>query len=139
MRVCLLLNTLYSTGLSYVDIFEIREVFHALKSSCDALGWELFVRPKPSGSAPNVLANSLGLPLADVLAWTAKPMADVVAATDICVNYGEVTTALSLFHAVGAKLICHWGQRYPDNFWTLTELEHVRTRTVDELQRALVA
>jgi hypothetical protein len=131
--VCLLLNSLYSTGMSYVDLFEIRAVYIAMSAYCIKNDLELFVRPKPGGAAPVVLAHSLDLPIDLVNSWTVMPIAEVVARTDICVCYGEETSALSLFEDSDVSIVCHWSQCYPSHYWTSAEIDHLRTKSVDQL------
>jgi protein O-GlcNAc transferase len=133
VRICLLLNTLYSTGLSYVDIFEIRSLYRALKEYCDSKNHDLFVRPKPSGAATTVLATTLEISLETVLDWTRLSMGEVVDRTDVCICFGEETTALYAFHEAGVNTILYWNQRYPHNYWTALDKSFIRTHKIDEL------
>lgn len=133
LRICLLLNTLYSTGISYVDIFEIRSLYRSLKEYCDSKNYDLFVRPKPSGFTPLVLSKTLEIPLENVLEWNGLAMCEVVARTDLCICFGEETTALSSFHAAGVDTILYWNQRYPNHYWTSVDNSSRRLHRIDDV------
>jgi hypothetical protein len=131
--VCILLNTLYSTGMSYVDIFDLRDLYSAVKSICSERKWNLTIRPKPSGAAPSVLAQTLGISLQELIGNTKRDLSSVASNTDLCILFGEYTTAADCFFDAGSQVICYSRQAYPEHYWSPMERPHKSFTNIKDL------
>jgi hypothetical protein len=131
--ICILLNTLYSTGMSYVDIFDLRELHAAISNICLTSNWKLTIRPKPSGVAPTVLAQTLGLPLQKLIEDTKKDLNIIASDTDLCIVFGEYTTAADSFYDAGSQVISYSKQAYPEHYWSPMERSHKAFTNVKDL------
>ena len=112
--VCLLVNTLYSHGLSYVDLAGLAHFYAAVSDACRRAGCRLLVRLKPSGAALMMAASAFELAseeLQMVLQWPLDELADE---TDLCINYGEPTTAGMEFLCSASYLMVVGEQTWPN-------------------------
>jgi hypothetical protein len=116
LRVCLLLNTMQSEGLSYIDFFGLINFHKALRALCVRHDRDLVVRLKPSTPALNVVAGALGEPAGYFQRTMALPLDEVAAAADICVAYGEPTSGTVTFLDAGSWVLHvgdqHWAADY---------------------------
>lgn len=115
--VCLLFNTMCSQGLSYIDLAGMANFHRALARLCDNHGARLIVRLKPNGAAPLMAASAFEVPqqaLQDILE---VPLGQIAEASDLCISYGEPTTAGIEFLASGSYLIHSANQHWPSDFW----------------------
>ncbi len=115
--VCLLFNTVLSQGISYIDFAGMTRFYHALSALCHAHGVRLIPRLKPSGAPPLMSAAALELP-ADVLQdLLSVPLSEIAQASDLCISYGEPTSAGIDFLSLGSYLIHTTNQYWPSEFW----------------------
>lgn len=105
-RICLLVNTMYADGHYRIDLFGLRELFHALRERAVAHDLDLAVRLKPSTPALNVVAGALGEPPEYFGRTTRAPIEQVAAETDLCIAHGELTTGAATF-LDAASLVLH--------------------------------
>ncbi len=96
-RVCLLLNTMLSEGISHVDFFPLVAFYKRLAVLCTAHGAELQVRLKPSTPALTVVAAAFGQPAAWFQQAFAKPIAQAADEADLAIAYGEPTSGIASF------------------------------------------
>jgi hypothetical protein len=116
--VCLLLNTLYSQGLSYIDLMALATFHQALRPLCEAHGARLMVRLKPNGAGVMMAAGALGL-AQDVLDTVLRaPIEEVAELTDLCISYGEPTSAGIEFLDRGSYLMHVGDQLWPSDYTT---------------------
>lgn len=115
-RVCLLLNTMQSEGLSYIDFFGLIRFFKSLRALCVHRDRELSVRLKPSTPALQVVAGALGESLGYFQRTMAQPIDELAAESDICIAYGEPTSGTLSFLDAGSWVLHvsdqHWSADY---------------------------
>jgi hypothetical protein len=111
-RVCLLLNTMQSEGLSYIDFFGLIRLFKALRALCAHHDRDLSVRLKPSTPALSVVAGAFGEPAGYFQRTMAQPIDQVAAESDICIAYGEPTSGTLSFLDAGS-----WVMHVSDQHW----------------------
>jgi hypothetical protein len=128
---------MYSTGMSYVDIFDLREMYSAVKSMCAERKWKLTIRPKPSGVAPSVLAQTIGISTQNLIENTKEDLSSIASNTDLCIVFGEYTTAASCFLDAGSQVVCYSRQAYPEHYWSPAEGYHRSFISVHELIKFL--
>ena len=116
--VCLLLNTLYSQGLSHIDFAGMTRFHRALAVLCRQHGAALSVRLKPNGAAVMMAASAFEMSPEALLADLRLPIEQVAAQTDLCIAYGEPTTALIEFMESGSHLLHSSEQVWPSEYWT---------------------
>jgi hypothetical protein len=104
-RVCLLLNTMLAEGLSQVELFALMPLQQALAALCERHGATLEVRAKPGAPALGVLAGALRLPPAALAASMGRPLADAAQDADLCIAFGEPTSATSAFLDAGSLVL----------------------------------
>ncbi len=115
--VCLLFNTMLSQGISYIDFAGMVRFYQALSELCQAQGVRLIPRLKPSSAQPLMAASGLGLPgevLQDLLGL---PLSQIAEASDLCISYGEPTSAGIDFLSAGCYLVHTTNQLWPSEFW----------------------
>lgn len=133
--LCLLLNQIYSNGMFHVDVFALRELHEFLKSFCDKREINYIIRPKISGLAPKVLSNIFGASQNQIVEWAAMPLADFIEKTDICVNFGELSSATIEFRQNNSIVLGYDSHMYSykylasadtgfDYFYNIESLEH---------------
>lgn len=110
-KICLLLNSLFSNGISYIDMFSLIEVYKKINFFCLENQIELILRLKPSGSAVNLVSRILDIPLNDLTKKLEMSIEDVANDVDLCIAYGEPTTAIETFLNSGALVIHIWEQK----------------------------
>ncbi len=110
--VCLLLNTMFSQGISQVDLVGMAGFHKALASLCAQRGVRLLVRLKPNAAGVMIASGALGVPVAELQAVLAASLEEIATASDLCVSYGEPTTASIEFMEAGSCLM-----QVCDQFW----------------------
>jgi hypothetical protein len=115
-RVCLLLNTMQSEGLSYIDFFGLIGFYKGLRALCAHHDRDLVVRLKPSTPALNVVSGALGEPAGFFQRTMAQALDELAAEADICVAYGEPTSGTVTFLDAGSYVMHvgdqHWAADY---------------------------
>lgn len=110
-RLCLLLNTMQSDGISHIDLYGLIRFHKALERLCQRHAVELAVRLKPSTPALNVVASVLGRPAAYFMQTMAQPMGQLAAEADVCVAWGEPTSG-TLGFLDAASLVLHVSEQH---------------------------
>ena len=116
--VCLLLNTMFSQGLSHVDFVGMAAFHRALVPLCKRFGASVLVRLKPNACSVELAAGALGVGSDDLLTVLQAPMHELAALSDLCITYGEPTTAGIDFLAAGSLLIHVGEQLWPSDYTT---------------------
>ena len=116
--VCLLVNTLASQGLSYIDFAGLARFHRALATQCAAQGAELIVRLKPNNAGLRMASSALAVPAELLQAVLDTPIDAIARRTDLCVCYGEPTTAGIEFLATGSYLMHASDQLWPADYLT---------------------
>lgn len=115
--ICLLFNTMFSQGVAHIDFAGMARFYDGLAALCDSRDINLIVRLKPNGAAPLMASSALRIP-ADTLHDILKiPLGQLAQASDLCVSYGEPTSAGIDFLSVGSYLIHSSNQIWPSDFW----------------------
>ena len=122
-RLCLLLNTMLAEGISHVEIFALMGFHRQLAALCEQNGVVLEVRAKPGAPALGVLAGALRVPAADLAQAVQKPLDEAARQADICVAFGEPTSATSAFLDAGSYLIHVSQQDWPLDYLITTPLK----------------
>lgn len=122
-HLCLLLNTMLSEGLSYVELFALIGFFKSLSALAERHGWELSVRLKPSTPALNVVASALKMPAAYFTRTMQQSVEQVAQQADICVAFGEPTSATIAFFDAGSYLLHVSEQNWPADYVITTPLK----------------
>jgi hypothetical protein len=122
-RLCLLLNTMLSEGLSQVELFALIGFFKPLAALCARHGWDLSVRLKPSTPALNVVASALGQPVGYFARTMALPIEQVAQEADICVAFGEPTSATIAFFDAASYLLHVSEQDWPLDYTITSPLK----------------
>lgn len=115
-QVCLLLNTMLSEGLSYVELFALIGLHRGLAAVCARHGRELVVRLKPSTPALGVVAAALAMPAAYFQRSMAMPIDEVARQADITLAFGEPTSATINFFDAGSLLLHVSEQDWPADY-----------------------
>ena len=113
---CLLLNTMCSEGLSYIDFFAMADFHKTLAQLCADVGVELLVRIKPGSGSPSVVSGLLGIPREHLDVVSRVPIDEVAKHADLCVSYGEPTTACIRFLEAGGYVINTNEQQWPSDY-----------------------
>jgi hypothetical protein len=103
--VCLLVNTLASRGISHVDLAGLAAFHRRLAEACARHGATLAVRLKPGAACLAVAAPALGVPAAALQAVLDEPIDRLAGRVDLCVAYGELTSAAIEFMEAGALVL----------------------------------
>jgi hypothetical protein len=120
--VCLLLNTLYSQGLSHIDFAGMTRFHRALAALCQQHGARLSVRLKPNGAAVMMAASAFEMSPELLLDRLRLPIEQVAEQTDLCIAYGEPTTAMIEFISRGSHLLHSSEQTWPSDYWAAPAL-----------------
>ena len=116
--VCLLLNTMHSQGLSYIDFVGMATFHRALVKLCERHGASVLVRLKPRATGMTMVSNALRVSTDDLLTVLGAPIEEVATLTDLCISYGEPTTAGIEFLACGSYLMHSGEQLWPSDYLT---------------------
>ena len=122
-RICLLLNTMLSESLSYVELFALIPFFNNLSALAQSRGWDLAVRCKPSTPALSVVASALKMPPGYFTRTMAQPIDAVAREADVCIAFGEPTSATIAFFDAGSYLIHVSEQDWPADYVITTPLK----------------
>lgn len=114
--VCLLLNSMQTEGLSFVDAHALAAFHRPLAVLCEAAGVQLILRPKPGAPALSVLAGALGVPPATLVQHTTQPLEQLAAQSELCIAYGEPTTGVAPFLDGGSLVLQVGEQRWPTDY-----------------------
>lgn len=104
-RLCLLLNTAHTEGLSYNDLFALRAFHGPLAELCRREGVELVVRLKPGTPALRLMSGTLSMAPEALLQTLAQPLDEVARATQLCIAFGEPSTGVLTFLDAGASVV----------------------------------
>ena len=115
-RLCLLLNSMQTEGLSHVDAHALAEFHRPLAALCQAAGVELILRPKPGAPALSVLASALGVDAALLLQHTTRPLEQLAQECALVVAYGEPTTGVAPFLDLGRLVLQVHSQCWPTDY-----------------------
>ncbi len=116
--VCLLLNTMFSQGLSHIDFVGMAAFHRALVPLCHRFGASVLVRLKPNACSVALASGALGIGSDDLLTVLQAPMHEVASLSDLCITYGEPTTAGIDFLAAGSLLMHVGEQLWPSDYTT---------------------
>ena len=115
-RVCLLLNSLNTEGLSHVDAHALAEFYKPLALTCQAAGVELVLRPKPGAPAYAVLSSVLELSTAQLAAVVQQPLETLAETSELCLAWGEPTTGIAPFLDAGSLVLQVMRERWPVDY-----------------------
>ncbi len=115
-RVCLLLNSLSTEGLSHVDVHALAEFYKPLAALCEASGVALTLRPKPGAPAFGVLAPALDLSPVQLVAAVQQPLEQLAESSDLCLAWGEPTTGIAPFLDAGCLVAQVMRERWPVDY-----------------------
>jgi len=115
--VCLLLNTLSGQGVAYIDFTGMVRFHEALAALCQAQGMRLLVRLKPNGAAPLIASSGFQVSADTLQAVLSVPIQELAEYSDLCVSYGEPTSASIEFLATGCHVLHTSQQHWPVNYW----------------------
>jgi hypothetical protein len=116
--VCLLMNTMFSQGLSHIDFAGLTRFHARLVPLCARYGASVLVRLKPNGAGVALAAQALQVSADDLHTVLRAPIDEVAALTDLCVTYGEPTTAGIDFLAARSLLLHSGEQAWPSDYLT---------------------
>jgi hypothetical protein len=111
--LCLMLNSLNTEGLSYVDVYALAAFFQPLAALCNAADVQLVLRPKPGGPALSLLCSALGLPAEELIRHTTEPLEALAERCALVVAYGEPTTGVAPFLDGGSLVVQVHEQHWP--------------------------
>jgi hypothetical protein len=114
--LCLLLNSMQTEGLSYVDAHALAAFYKPLATLCETAGVQLILRPKPGAPALSVLASALGVAPATLVQHTAQPLEQLALRSELCIAYGEPTTGVAPFLDGGSLVLQVGEQRWPTDY-----------------------
>ncbi len=144
-RVCLLLNTLTSYGLCYIDLAALVEFHSGLQRLCLRRGVELMVRLKPGSACLPVAAGAFGADPQALQATMELPLCQLAEAADLCVNYGELTSAAIDFFESGSFVMHVSEEMLPNDLLNSSNLSTMRTllsltglKALDRIDRLLI-
>lgn len=103
--VCLLLNTLASRGISYVDLSGLAAFHEDLDRLCLQYGVGLQVRLKPGAACIPVAAGTLGVDPLVLQSVMEMPLDQLADGIDLCVCYGEMSSAAIEFFESGSYVM----------------------------------
>ena len=112
-RICLLLNTMHSEGLSHIDFFALVAFYKQLDALCREHRVDLQVRLKPSTPALSVVAAAFGQPPGWFQRTFGQPIEDVALASDLTLAYGEMTSGVASFLDAGSLVLHVSEQHWP--------------------------
>jgi hypothetical protein len=103
--VCLLLNSLASYGISYINLAGLAEFHKGLAQVCLQRGVKLVVRLKPGAACLPVAAGALGIAPQVLQSITELPLGQLAETADLCISYGELTSAVIEFFENGSYVM----------------------------------
>lgn len=115
-RLCLLFNAMHGDGVGYQDVWAIGTLYRRVAALCAQHGWDLTVRLKPGSAALSVLAGILGVPAGQLQRTLAMPVQEVARETDLCVAYGEPTSATIAFLDAASYVVHTSDQEWPADY-----------------------
>ena len=115
-RICLLLNSLNTEGLSYVDAHALAEFYKTLAALCRVGGVELVLRPKPGSPAYAVLASALDVSAAQLASAVQQPLETLAETCELCLAWGEPTTGIAPFLDAGSLVLQVMRERWPVDY-----------------------
>ena len=115
-KVCLLLNSMQTEGLSYVDAYALAAFYKPLAALCEAADVELILRPKPGAPALSVLAGALGVAPDRLVQHVSQPLEQLAQVASLCLAYGEPTTGVAPFLEVGSLVLQVGEQLWPSDY-----------------------
>lgn len=116
--VCVLMNTMFSQGLAHIDFAGLTRFHARLVPLCARYGASVLVRLKPNGAGVSLAAQALQVSADDLHTVLRAPIAEVASLTDLCVSYGEPTTAGIEFLDAGSLLLHSGEQAWPSDYLT---------------------
>ncbi len=122
--VCLLLNSMQTEGLSYIDAYALASFHRALSALCEAAAVELILRPKPGAPALSVLASALGVDPARLVQHVTQPLEQLAERSQLCMAWGEPTTGVAPFLDGGSLVLQVNEQRWPIDYTVCLPLVH---------------
>lgn len=114
--VCLLLNTMFGQGVSHVDLAGMAGFRKQLAALCAQRNVCLLVRLKPNAAGLMIASGALGVPTAELQAVLGASLEEIATASDLCVAYGEPTTASIEFLEAGSCLMQVCDQSWPADY-----------------------
>jgi hypothetical protein len=142
--VCLLLNTLASRGISYIDLAGLADFHKGLERLCLQRGAKLLVRLKPGAACLPVAAGALGIAPQVLQSMTESPLGLLAQASDLCISYGELTSAAIDFFESGSYVMHVSEELRPNDLLNSSNLSTLRTllslsgqEALDHLDRLL--
>jgi len=123
-RLCLMLNSMQTEGLSYVDAPALAAFHRSLAALCQSHGIELVLRAKPGAPALSVLSWLLGKPADDLIRHVRQPLPELAADCEMCVAFGEPTTGVAAFLETGSLVLQVCPQHWPTDFMVSLPLIH---------------
>ncbi len=115
-RICLLLNSINTEGLSHVDAHALAEFYKPLAALCKAGGVELVLRPKPGAPAFAVLASALEVPASQLTGAVQQPLESLAETSELCLAWGEPTTGIAPFLDAGSLVLQVMRERWPVDY-----------------------
>jgi hypothetical protein len=134
-RLCLLLNSFSTEGLSHVDAHALADFYRPLAALCEANGVQLVLRPKPGAPALAVLAGALDLAPATLAGAVQQPLEALAESCELCLAWGEPTTGIAPFLDAGSLVLQVMRERWPVDYLVCMPLVRdgvVRTLTPPE-------
>mgnify|MGYP000181250028 CR=1 FL=1 len=111
--LCLMLNSLNTEGLSYVDAFALTGFYKPLAALCTAADVQLVLRPKPGGPTLGLLSGVLGIPVEELVRHTIEPLPSLAQRCAAVVAFGEPTTGVAPFLDAGSLVLQVHEQAWP--------------------------
>jgi hypothetical protein len=125
--VCLLLNTLASRGISYIDLAGLANFQQDLAQLCQRYKVRLLVRMKPGAACLPVAAGAFGVDARLLQEWMELPLGQVAEASDLCISYGELTSGAIDFLEAGSYVM-HVSEEFrPNDLVNSSNLSTLRT------------
>lgn len=115
-RVCLLLNSFSTEGLSHVDAHALAEFYRPLAALCAAEGAQLVLRPKPGAPALAVLAGALEVAPGELAGAVQQPLPALAESCELCLAWGEPTTGIAPFLDAGSLVLQVMRERWPVDY-----------------------
>ena len=115
-RICLLLNSFSTEGLSHVDAHALAEFYRPLAALCEAQGAQLVLRPKPGAPAMSVLAGALGVTPGELAGAVQQPLPALAESCELCLAWGEPTTGIAPFLDAGSLVLQVMRERWPVDY-----------------------
>lgn len=114
--VCLLLNGIVSNGLFHLDFVGVTKFFAALNEICTRNEIRLVIRLKPSASGLGLISGALGVESSFLEEMLKPSIEEVAESADLCVSFGQPTSAMINFLDAGCFLLHVGRQHWPSDF-----------------------